>query len=141
MNPPNRKSILLISSLLLILSGNAFINYRADTALSISQENRRSAGNIESQALLSSSTPAVDATQVINLPLVEQNPSAATPIPASLEEILLREEHSVTETPTATATIFPQQTGATNLPIVLGAIVIMAIIVLAWLLVGRQSLK
>ena len=141
MNPPNRKSILLISSLLLILSGNAFYNYRADTALSISQENRRSAGNIESQALPSSSTPAVDATQVITLPLVEQNSSATTPIPASLEEILLREEHSVTETPTATATIFPQQTGATNLPITIGATIILGVIILAWLIFGRQSIE
>ncbi len=50
-------------------------------------------------------------------------------------------ELNVTETPTATATIFPQQTTAANYPIVLGAMVILGIIVLAWLIFGRLSVE
>ena len=141
MNLPNRKPILLIISLLLILSGNAFINYSTDGVLSISEENLRSALKIDRQSLQRSITPAVDLTQVINLPLIEQNAPAATSIPPSLEEILISDGSSVTETPTATATIFPQQTGATNLPITLGALIILGVIVLAWLFFGRQSIE
>jgi len=138
-NLPNRKSIPLIFSLLLILSGNAYINYRTDGALSMHAESRRSGVKINRQPQESSSTPVVGLTQVINLPLIEQNAPAATPIPSFVEEILISDGSSVTETPTATATIFPQQTGATNLPITLGALIILGVIVLAWLIFERQS--
>jgi len=140
-NPPNRKSLLLFISLLLILSGNAFINYSTDGVRFAGAEYQRSSVKFDRQSLLISNTPVVDLTQVINLPLIEQNAPAATPIPSSLEEILISDGSSITETPTATATIFPQQTGVTNLPITLGALIILGVIVLAWLIFGRQSIE
>ena len=141
MNLPNRKSFLLFISLLLILSGNAFINYSTDGVLHAGEGNRQSTVKFDRQPQESSSTPIVGLTQVINLPLIEQNAPAATPIPFMVEEILFSDGSSVTETPTATATIIPQQTGATNLPITLGALIILGIIVLAWVIFGRQSIE
>ena len=141
MNLPNRKSFLSFISLLLILSSNAFIKYSKDNALNAGEGNRQRTVKFDRQPQESSSTPIVGLTQVINLPLIEQNAPAATPIPSFLEGKLISDGSSVTETPTATATIFPQQTGATNLPITLGALIILGVIVLTWLFFGRQSIK
>jgi hypothetical protein len=127
--------------LLLILSSNAFINYSKDNALNAGEGNRQRTVKFDRQSQVSSSAPVVGLTHVINLPLIEQNAPATTPIPSFLEEILISDGSSVTETPTATATIFPQQTGATNLPITLGALIILGVIVLTWLIFGRQSIN
>jgi hypothetical protein len=119
------------------MSGNAFINYRPDRVLSSVRDIKPGIGNFDIQLLQGSITPTIDLTHVINLPLVEQNAPATTPIPPSNEEILILAGSKGTETPTPTATIFPQQTTAANLSIVVGAMVILGIIVLAGLIFGR----
>lgn len=123
--------------MLLITSGSAFINYRSDRVLGTVLDIRPGIGNFDYQLLQRSITPTIDLTHVINLPLVEQNAPATTPIPSSNEETLILAGSKRTETPTATATIFPQQTTAANFPIVVGAMVILGIIVLAGLIFGR----
>ena len=119
------------------MSSNAFINYRPEPVHIKVLDIKPGIGNFDYQLLPSSITPTIDLTHVINLPLVEQNAPATTPIPPSNEELLILPVSSQTETPTATATIFPQQTTAANLPIVVGAMVILGIIVLAGLIFSR----
>ena len=72
-------------------------------------------------------------TLVFNLPIVEQNAPTETPIPE-----LYPEPGSIVETPpgTATPTPIPIQTGANNLPIVIGALAIIFVILLAWFFIG-----
>ena len=79
-------------------------------------------------------TPAT--TEIITLPLVEQN--SGDGIPSPVVESLTLQETPVPEVPepTPTPTILPPQTGTANLPIVVGAAVIFSIIIMAWLLVG-----
>ena len=139
MNLPDRKSLLLFFSLLLILSGNAFINHSTDGVLFASAVHQQSSVKLGRQSLLTTNTPVIDLTQIINLPLIEQNAPSATP--SGVQEVLISIKSSVTETPTATATIFPQQSGTTNLPITLGALIILGVIVLAWLVFGRHSIE
>jgi len=66
-------------------------------------------------------------TIVINLPIIEQNEPEITPVPDTSDQI---------DTPTPTPTPIPVQTGTTNLPIVIGAGVIIGVILLAWLFVS-----
>ncbi len=78
-------------------------------------------------------------TQVINLPLVEQDP--ISPLPGTPGEMILAEPSPTAPTPTITpTTILPQDT-STNMPIVLGAIGIVTVVILAWLLFGRISVS
>lgn len=72
-------------------------------------------------------------TLIFNLPIVEQNAPTDTPIPD-----LYPEPGSVLETPpgTPTPTPIPVQTGANNLPIVIGAFAIISVILLAWFFIG-----
>lgn len=66
-------------------------------------------------------------TIVINLPIIEQNEPEITPVPDTSDQI---------DTPTPTPTPIPVQTGTTNLPIVIGAAVIIGVILLASLFVS-----
>jgi hypothetical protein len=140
LNLPNLKPFLLSLSLLLITSGNAFISYQAQGAFSYTEEHLHNPGRIESQSLQSLSIPAVDSTQVVNLPLIEQNAPTAAQTPASPGEILLGEGSTFTETPVANVPLSLQQIGSTNLPIILGAMVIVAVIVFTWIVIGPRSL-
>ena len=70
-------------------------------------------------------------TVIVNLPIIEQNVSMETPSPQNNDS-----ESELTaplETLTPTPTSIPQQTGSTNLPIVIGAAAIITVVVLAWL--------
>lgn len=73
-------------------------------------------------------------TLVINLPIVEQNAPTSTPTP--LGGYPGPNQATPSETFTPTTTPIPVQTGATNLPIVLGAIGIIVVIIIAWLFFG-----
>jgi hypothetical protein len=73
-------------------------------------------------------------TSIVNLPIIEQNVAQETPSPESENpepEIIV-----VLETFTPTPTPIPQQTGSTNLPIVIGAAAIILVVVLAWFFVS-----
>jgi len=77
-------------------------------------------------------TPSTAVT--VNLPIIEQNVSMETPSPQKNDS-----ESEITaplETQTPTPTPIPQQTGSTNLPIVIGAAAIITVVVLAWLIVS-----
>ena len=73
-------------------------------------------------------TPTPVATNVINLPIVQQDASIQT----SGEQ---------TPPPTITPTPVPPQSIEDNAPIVFGAVVIVLIIILAWLIVGRRIIE
>jgi hypothetical protein len=78
-------------------------------------------------------TTSPTGTLIFNLPIVEQNAPTETPIP----EIYPAPGVGL-ETPsgTPTPTPIPIQTGANNLPIVIGAFAIIFVIVLAWFFIG-----
>ena len=95
-----------------------------------------SAGDFQSNAEQSTSPTG---TVIFNLPIVEQNAPTSTPIPA---EIYPAPEVG-TEIPpgTPTPTPIPVQTGAVNLPIVIGALAIIVVILFAWFFVGYLPSK
>lgn len=73
-------------------------------------------------------------TVVISLPIVEHSDATPTPIP---NEIYPAPGTAFASTPgTPTPTPIPEQTGAFNLPIILGALGIMLVIILAWFFIG-----
>ena len=75
-------------------------------------------------------TPSI--TVIVNLPIIEQNVSQETPAPQEdVQEVV-----AATALDTPTPTPIPQQTGATNLPIVIGALAIMIVVILAWFFVS-----
>jgi hypothetical protein len=76
-------------------------------------------------------TPTPHPTLLINLPMVQQD--------ASRQESQPEEETEATPPPTPSPTPIPPQTSAENAPIVVGALLIVSIIVLAWLFLGRKS--
>lgn len=94
----------------------------------ILQEDRR---NQQISPVLQTTSPT--GTLIFNLPIVEQNAPTETPIP----EIYPAPGAGI-ETPigTPTPTPIPVQTGANNLPIVIGAFAIIFVIVLAWFFIG-----
>jgi len=73
-------------------------------------------------------------TVIVNLPIIEQNVSMETPSPQNngSESELTAPLETLTPTPTP----IPQQSGSTNLPIVIGAAAIISVVVLAWLFVS-----
>ena len=73
-------------------------------------------------------------TMVINLPIVEQNAPTLTSTPVGGYPGPVQATPSQTFTPTSTP--IPVQTGSTNLPIVFGALGIIAVILIAWLFFG-----
>lgn len=75
-------------------------------------------------------TPTPDPTNAINLPMVQQEAPYQTSTPTSEPP-----------TPTETVIFIPPQPPIVNAPIVVGATVIVAIIVLAWVFVGKQPLN
>jgi hypothetical protein len=79
-------------------------------------------------------------TEIVTLPLVGQNSGypLLTPVVDSLrlQETPVPGSPELTATPTSTP--LPPQTGTTNLPIVVGASAIYAIIILAWLMIGLR---
>jgi hypothetical protein len=85
----------------------------------------------QNSPVLQSNSPTE--TLIFNLPIVEQNAPTETPIPE-----LYPEPGSVLETPpgTPTPTPIPVQTGANNLPIVIGAFAIIFVILLAWFFIS-----
>ena len=82
-------------------------------------------------------TPSI--TVIVNLPIIEQNVSLETPAPESDDPE--SDAISALETLTPTPTPIPQQTGSTNLPIVIGAAAIITVVVLAWLIVSYLPKK
>jgi hypothetical protein len=77
-------------------------------------------------------------TEIVTLPLIEQNSGDRFLAPV-VESLVLQETpvpDSPGPSPTPTSTPLPPQTGAANLPIVIGAAAIYLIVILAWLLVG-----
>lgn len=82
--------------------------------------------------------PILMKTEIVTLPLIEQNSGGVFLTPV-VDSSILQETPvpgSPGPSPTPTSTPLPPQTGATNLPIVIGAAAIYLIIILAWLLVG-----
>ena len=82
-------------------------------------------------------------TEIVTLPLVEQNSGNALLTPV-VDSVILQETAlpgSPGPSPTPTTTPLPPQTGATNLPIVIGASMIYLILLMAWLLVGWRPRK
>jgi hypothetical protein len=73
-------------------------------------------------------TPTPDATNVIILPIVQQDASLQT-------------SGELTPPPTITPTPVPPQSIEENAPIVFGAVVIVLIIILAWFVVGRKIIE
>ena len=86
------------------------------------------------QSLTIGSLATPSTTVIVNLPIIEQNVSQETPTPQDkVQEVIAA---AALDTPTPTPTPIPQQTGATNLPIVIGALAIMIVVVLAWFFVS-----
>lgn len=79
-----------------------------------------------------SNAPTV--TNVVNLPLIEQNAATSTPVPN--ENYPAPESEIETDPGTPTPTPIPVQSGSENLPIVIGAFAIIVVILLAWFFVG-----
>ena len=84
------------------------------------------------QSSVNGSLATPSTTVFVNLPIIEHNVSQETPNPQDdVQEVVAA---TALETPTPTP--IPQQTGATNLPIVIGALAIMIVVILAWFFVS-----
>jgi hypothetical protein len=86
--------------------------------------------------VLEKPTLSPQGTEIITIPLVEQNSGSDSITPVVDSAVL--QVTTVPENPeqTPTPTFLPPQTGTANLPIVIGGAVIVLVILLAWLLVG-----
>jgi hypothetical protein len=78
-------------------------------------------------------------TIIVNLPIIEQNAPAATPVPLIVDSPAESETELNTGTPAPTP--IPAQTGSVNIPIVFGALAIILVIILAWFFVGYLPAK
>jgi hypothetical protein len=133
------KSALILVSIVLFLSGLNAISSSASTGKVEAEQD--SFGSTSKFYLTISAdqfnTPST--TVIVNLPIIEQNVSMETPSPQNNDS-----ESELTapiETLTPTPTLIPQQTGSTNLPIVIGAAAIIAVVVLAWIFVSYLPKK
>ena len=133
------KSALILVSIVLFLSG---LNATSSSASTGKVEAEQDSFGSTSKFYLTISadqfnTPST--TVIVNLPIIEQNVSMETPSPQNNDS-----ESELTaplETLTPTPTPIPQQTGSTNLPIVIGAAAIIAVVVLAWIFVSYLPKK
>ena len=128
------KSALILVSIVLPLSAlNATSSGASPVEIEAEQDYYESLSNIyltfSTNHLITPST-----TVIVNLPIIEQNVSLETPSPESIDP----ESGAIAalETLTPTPTPIPQQTGSTNLPIVIGAAAIITVVVLAWFFVS-----
>lgn len=86
------------------------------------------------QSSVNGSLATPSTTVIVNLPIIEHNVSQETPAPQEdVQEVVAA---TALDTLTPTSTPIPQQTGATNLPIVIGALAIMIVVILAWFFVS-----
>jgi hypothetical protein len=69
-------------------------------------------------------------TSSINLPIVEQNSPKTTAVPNNGNSEIANQTPGITATPTPTP--IPPQSGSVNIPIVLGALVIITVVVFGW---------
>ena len=122
-------SATLLLGLLNASSGSARNSHSPDqnTSLRDQEQITPSLGNLSRNTI----TPTPDATNVINLPIVQQDVSLQTSEPQASGEI--------TPLPSITPTPIPPQTIEDNAPIVFGAIAIVLIIILAWVFLGRKT--
>jgi hypothetical protein len=125
-----------LSIALILVSVISFLSSSTTFAVdlgSISNMVRREEINSEFQIirLLQQVSPTV--TIHINLPLIEQI-AQTTPEPAAADSAAVPEVEI--ETGTQTPTPIPVQSGSVNLPIVIGALAIIAVIILAWFFIG-----
>jgi hypothetical protein len=125
-----------LSIALILVSVISFLSSSTTFAVdlgSISNKVRMEEINSEFQIirLLQQVSPTV--TIHINLPLIEQI-AQTTPEPAAADTAAVPEVEI--ETGTQTPTPIPVQSGSANLPIVIGALAIIAVIILAWFFIG-----
>ena len=128
------KSALILVSIVLPLSAlNATSSGASPVEIEAEQDSYGSISNIyltfSTNHLITPST-----TVIVNLPIIEQNVSLETPSPESIDPE--SDAIAALETLTPTPTPIPQQTGSTNLPIVIGAAAIITVVVLAWFFVS-----
>lgn len=128
------KSALILVSIVLPLSAlNATSSGASPVEIEAEQDSYGSLSNIyltfSTNHLITPST-----TVIVNLPIIEQNVSLETPAPESIDPE--SDAIAALETLTPTPTPIPQQTGSTNLPIVIGAAAIITVVVLAWFFVS-----
>ena len=127
---PFKSALILVSFVLFLLVINASSSFASTGSVNAQQF---SSGYLSNYFLTISAdnfvTPST--TVIVNLPIIEQNVSIETPSPLNIdsESELIAPLESLTPTPTS----IPQQTGSTNLPIVIGAAAIITVVVLAWL--------
>jgi hypothetical protein len=131
----NLRDLLLLSISVALLSGwlttsIGFADYSHDPDRNISLMNEVQVTPTSRNFLTNTITPTPHATSAINLPIVQQD--------ASLQNSEPQDSGEQTPLPTITPTPAPPQTVEDNAPIVLGAVVIVLIIILAWLIVGRR---
>ena len=132
MNP--LKSAIILVSIVMFLS---VINVTSSFASSGNIDAEHISYGYQSELVLTFSadyfaTPST--TVIVNLPIIEQNVSMETPSPQN--NVSQSELTTPLETLTPTPTPIPQQSGSTNLPIVIGAAAIISVVVLAWLFVS-----
>ena len=128
------KSALILGSFMLFLSVFNATSSNASTS-KVEAEQNSSYSSPKIYLTISADdfvTPST--TVIVNLPIIEQNVSMETPSPQNNESE--SELAAPFETLTPTPTPIPQQTGSTNLPIVIGAATIITVVVLAWLFVS-----
>jgi hypothetical protein len=128
------KFALILVSIVLFLSGLNATSSNASTGM---VESEHDSSGLRSKFYLTISadqfiTPST--TVIVNLPIIEQNVSMETPSPQN--NVSESELTAPLETLTPTPTPIPQQSGSTNLPIVIGAAAIISVVVLAWLFVS-----
>jgi len=102
------------------------LNYSAiyaSNSIEMNDENSPDSIDYFSRSFVADHSATATTTIVINLPIIEQNEPEITPVPDTIDQI---------DTSTPTPTPIPVQTGTTNLPIVIGAAVIIVVILMAW---------
>lgn len=130
---PFRSAMILVS---IVLSLTVLNTTSSNASILLVEAKQDSSGSTSKFYLTISTdqfiTPST--TVIVNLPIIEQNVSPETPSPESNdpESNLIVALETLTPTPTP----IPQQTGSTNLSIVIGAAAIIAVVVLAWLFVS-----
>jgi len=130
---PFRSAMILVS---IVLSLTVLNTTSSNASILLVEAKQDSSGSTSKFYLTISAdqfiTPST--TVIVNLPIIEQNVSPETPSPESNdpESNIIAALETLTPTPTP----IPQQTGSTNLSIVIGAAAIIAVVVLAWLFVS-----
>jgi hypothetical protein len=127
-------------SIIFVLASAALLGWMGNSTRGRAVPDLRSARNSElvgAQMSITATLPVAGTVQSVNLPLVQQQAPAESPgYPAAPE---IQPTQLVTQGPLATytPTPIPVQGGEFNIPILIGVIVIIAIILLAWVILTR----